>query len=76
MTADDRYKGEDGGLYGGGINHPPAILLAAVKSATAAIQPLDGEGKPAVDGQIALYRSACRTPPKSFPDSSNWPTPT
>src|SRR5207249_543007 len=23
MTADDRYKGEDGGLYGGGKNEPP-----------------------------------------------------
>jgi hypothetical protein len=23
MTADDRYKGEDGGLYGGGRNEPP-----------------------------------------------------
>ena len=23
MTAEDRYKGEDGGLYGGGKNEPP-----------------------------------------------------
>lgn len=26
MTADDRYKGQDGGLYGGGRNEPPKEL--------------------------------------------------
>jgi len=26
MTASDRYKGEDGGLYGGGRNTPPESL--------------------------------------------------
>ncbi|MBI2302168.1 MAG: hypothetical protein HYU66_24970 [Armatimonadetes bacterium] len=29
MTADDRYKGEDGGLYGGGRNEPPQAHLDA-----------------------------------------------
>ena len=29
MTAADRYKGEDGGLYGDGRNEPPPELLAA-----------------------------------------------
>jgi hypothetical protein len=54
MTADDKYKGEDGGLYGGGKNEPPAELLAAAKTATAAIAPLDADGKPANNGRIAL----------------------
>ena len=29
MTAEDRYKGEDGGLYGGGRNSPPEAHLKA-----------------------------------------------
>ena len=54
MTADDRYKGEDGGLYGGGKNEPPPALAAAAKRATAAIQPLDADGKPSAEGIIGL----------------------
>ncbi len=54
MTADDKYKGEDGGLYGGGKNEPPAAHLAAAKAATAAIAALDADGRPAKDGKIAL----------------------
>jgi hypothetical protein len=47
MAAQDKYKGEDGGLYGGGQNEPPAAHLAAAKKATAQIAPLDAQGKPA-----------------------------
>ncbi|HKA07262.1 MAG TPA: hypothetical protein VKD71_08400 [Gemmataceae bacterium] len=54
MTADDRYKGEDGGLYGGGKNEPPEKHLKAARDATAKIQPLDADGKPNKDGTIAL----------------------
>lgn len=54
MTADDRYKGEDGGLYGGGQNDPPGPLLAAAKSESAKIRPLDQQGRPAEDGRIGL----------------------
>lgn len=54
MTADDKYKGEDGGLYGGGKNEPPAGHLAAAKKETAKIVPLDADGKPAKDGKIGL----------------------
>jgi hypothetical protein len=54
MTAADRYKGEDGGLYGGGKNEPPPALAAAAKRATAAIQPLDADGKPSAEGVIGL----------------------
>jgi hypothetical protein len=54
MTAADRYKGEEGGLYGGGKNEPPPALVAAAKRATAAIQPLDADGNPSADGIIGL----------------------
>lgn len=54
MTAEDRYKGEDGGLYGSGTNNPPPAHLAAAKKQTAKIVPLDADGKPAKDGKIGL----------------------
>src|SRR5262249_7538233 len=41
MTAQDRYNGEDGGLYGGGQNEPPATHQAAAKKETAQIVPRD-----------------------------------
>jgi hypothetical protein len=54
MTASDRYKGEDGGLYGGGRNEPPEAHLKAARGETMMIRPLDGSGKPATNGIIAL----------------------
>jgi len=54
MTASDKYKGEDGGLYGSGKNEPPDAHQAAAKKETAKIVPLDAEGKPAKDGKIVL----------------------
>lgn len=54
MTADDRYEGEDGGLYGGGGNEPPEALKKAAGGALEKIQPLDREGKPAEEGRIVL----------------------
>lgn len=54
MTAKDRYKGEDGGLYGGGKNEPPESHQAAALKEAARIVPLDAEGKPAKDGKIVL----------------------
>ena len=54
MTADDKYKGEDGGLYGGGKNEPPEALRKAAEKETAKIDPLDADGKPSKDGTIAL----------------------
>ncbi len=52
MTAP--YKGQDGGLYGGGSNEPPAVQQALADKAVREIQPLDAEGKPAKDGKIVL----------------------
>jgi hypothetical protein len=54
MTAEDRYKGQDGGLYGGGRNGPPEKHLRAAMKQAKTIQPLDAEGKPAEDGKIVL----------------------
>jgi hypothetical protein len=54
MTASDRYKGEDGGLYGRGRNAPPDGHLKAARTETARITPLDEEGNRAAKGTIAL----------------------
>lgn len=54
MSATERYKEEDGGLYGGGLNEPPEAHRKAVEAELARIQPLDAEGKPARDGKIVL----------------------
>jgi hypothetical protein len=54
MTADDKYQGEDGGLYGGGKNEPPAAHQAAAQKEVAKITPLDKDGKPSAEGTIAL----------------------
>jgi hypothetical protein len=48
------YKGEDGGLYGGGSNEPPPAHRAAVLRELQQIRPLDANGKPAPDGKIVF----------------------
>ena len=54
MSADDRYKNEDGGLYGGGSNSPPDAHRRAAEAELARIQPLNAEGRPAADGRIVF----------------------
>lgn len=54
MKADQRYKGEDGGLYGGGKNEPPALQQQRAHAAAAQIAPLGADGKPAPDGKVVL----------------------
>ena len=54
MSADERYQGEDGGLDGGGQNAPPVSHQHAAEKELAAIQPLDTEGRLAVDGRIVF----------------------
>src|ERR1035438_9419939 len=49
-----KYKGEDGGLYGGGKNEPPAAHAAAARKQSEEIVPRDAEGKPAKDGKIGV----------------------
>jgi hypothetical protein len=48
------YKGEDGGLYGGGKNEPPAEHRAAHLKEAANIVPRDNDGKPSTDGKIGF----------------------
>jgi hypothetical protein len=50
----EKYKGETGGLYGGGSNEPPPSQHQAAKKAVAKIQPLDAQGKPSASGKIGL----------------------
>ncbi len=54
MSARDRYKGEDGGLYGQGRNMPPEALRKAAEAELVKVQPLDPDGKAAKDGKIVL----------------------
>ena len=54
MSADARYQGEDGGLYGGGKNTPPAEHEKAARAALAKVQPLDKSGQPSPDGRIVF----------------------
>lgn len=54
MTEKDRYKGEDGGLYGQGRNTPPDAHRKAAETELKKIQPLDADGKPAKDGRVVL----------------------
>jgi hypothetical protein len=54
MTADDRYLGQDGGLYGGGKNVPPDEHRAAAEAALARLLPRNSAGEPADDGRIGF----------------------
>ncbi len=54
MTADDKYEGQDGGLYGNGRNEPPDKHRQAAEAALAKIEPLNAVGKPAKDGRIVF----------------------
>ncbi len=54
MTADEKYLGEEGGLYGDGKNMPPAEHQAAAKKETAHVVHRDREGRPAENGKIVL----------------------
>ncbi len=48
------YKGQDGGLYGGGRNEAPEPHRAAWVKQCALIKPLDAEGRPGAGGKIVL----------------------
>lgn len=54
LGADGLYEGEEGGLYGKGLNVPPPSLREAAEKALAGITPLDSEGKPSDEGRIVL----------------------
>src|ERR1700722_10010139 len=48
------YKGEQGGLYPGGINTPPPAHLKAGLAMAKKIVPLDADGHPSPDGKIVM----------------------
>jgi hypothetical protein len=54
LTGEARYKGQDGGLYGGGRNEPPEAHRRAAMAAALRIRPLDAEGRPSPDGKVVL----------------------
>jgi hypothetical protein len=54
MTAEDRYLGQDGGLYGQGRNTPPESHAQAAAAESARIQPLDAAGQPSPEGLVGL----------------------
>src|SRR5262245_6748560 len=54
MTAEDRYKDQEGGLYGRGRNSPPDELRKAAELELKKIVPLDKDGKPAAGGAIGF----------------------
>lgn len=54
MSASDRYKDQDGGLYGGGNNTAPEAHLKAAMELAGKIQPLDADGRPSPGGRIVL----------------------
>ena len=60
------YKGEEGGLYGGGRNMPPPAHLAAYLSEAKKVQPLDRDGRPAADGRIVLVSSGMSNTTQEF----------
>jgi hypothetical protein len=54
MGPDQKYRGEEGGLYGGGANSPPATHWQAALAMATKIQPLNAEGLPSPNGKIVL----------------------
>lgn len=54
LTGNEKYKGEDGGLYGAGRNTPPEEHQRAAEAALARIKPLDATGQPAGNGKVVF----------------------
>jgi hypothetical protein len=54
ITSYERYKGEDGGLYGAGLNIPPPAHYQAALGELSRIKPLDAEGNPSAGGKVVL----------------------
>ena len=66
MTGEDRYKGQEGGLYGGGKNEPPKEHLEAALEQAKKVQPLDAEGKPAKGGKIVVISNGMSNTTQEF----------
>jgi hypothetical protein len=66
MAAEDRYKGEDGGLYGAGRGRPSEKDLRAALQEAARVRPLDADGKPSQDGKIVLLSNGMSNTTQEF----------
>lgn len=66
MTADDQYKGEEGGLYGGGRNAPPEEHLKAAVREAAEIVPRDVDGNPSPNGRIVMISNGMSNTTQEF----------
>src|SRR5262249_14683503 len=66
MTSEQRYHGQDGGLYGGGSNIPPEHQLDAALKAARQVQPLDAEGKPSPNGKIVFISQGMSNTTQEF----------
>lgn len=67
MTDEDRYKEEDGGLYGRGNNTPPKNHLDAALVLSRSIVPLDADGQPdPQNGKIVLISNGMSNTTQEF----------
>ena len=66
LPADDRYKGEDGGLYGEGRNEPPEAHLKLALAVAGEVRPLDVLGQPADDGAVVMVSIGMSNTTQSF----------
>jgi hypothetical protein len=62
-----QYKGQEGGLYAGGKNVPPAEHLKAGEKIAATIVPLDVQGNQSATGKIVLLAIGFSNPSIEFP---------
>jgi hypothetical protein len=49
-----KYRGETGGLYGNGLNEPPAAHRQLAKESIGGIRPVDSQGTASAGGKIVL----------------------
>src|SRR5260370_26278717 len=56
------YQGEQGGLYPGGENVPPAAHAKAGVKLARGIRPLDAEGRESADGKVVMISIGMSNP--------------
>ena len=84
MTVADQYEGEDGSLYGGGLNTPPDTQRKAALAQLARIRPLNADGQPDDKGTIGFVAISMSNATQEFskfkqiadqsPRKSSWVT--
>ncbi len=60
------YRGEQGGLYPGGVNEPPADHVRVGLMRASMIEPLDAAGKASPDGKIVFASVGFSNPQREF----------